>query len=240
MHEQADAAWVVSTHDVRRMRAPTSAAVAALSHPDDAVRGPPGRTWNGLVGSQALIDDVFAAVDSYTGGLALLHDDGLDVRPPAPRPPTYEGRRRNVTLTLCGDRRGRTPMHVVAIGGRDPDVAARSKAPGCPCARPAGAGGSRPASATSRGRRASWTGSRPRRPCTSATWPGSARPGDRRAEQPALHDPASSVRPGMAMFTADGDYDVVVSVRAVPFDRPGVRHQRRGHAQLRRRRTGDP
>ena len=39
-------------------------------------------------------------------------------------PRTWEGRRRNVTVTLCGDRRGRTPMHTVAVGGRDPEAAA--------------------------------------------------------------------------------------------------------------------
>src|SRR5215204_5649721 len=37
-------------------------------------------------------------------------------------PRGFEGRRRNVTVTLCGDRRGATPMHLVAVGGRDPDV----------------------------------------------------------------------------------------------------------------------
>jgi len=40
-------------------------------------------------------------------------------------PATHEGRRRNVTITLCGDRRGRTPMHRVTMGGRDSDVRSR-------------------------------------------------------------------------------------------------------------------
>ena len=34
---------------------------------------------NGLVGDQALIDEVFAAVDSFGGGLRLLHDHGLSI-----------------------------------------------------------------------------------------------------------------------------------------------------------------
>ena len=35
----------------------------------------------------------------------------------------FEGRRRNVTVTLCGTAR-RTPMHVVAVGGRDQEARA--------------------------------------------------------------------------------------------------------------------
>ena len=41
---------------------------------------------------------------------------------PAPAPATHDGRRRKLTITLCGDRRGRTAMHRVSMGGRDPEV----------------------------------------------------------------------------------------------------------------------
>ncbi len=66
----------------------------------------------GLVGSQALIDRVFSSIDSVNGGLALLEEEGL-LRSTIPTTcrRAIEGRRRNVTVTLCGDRRGRTPMH---------------------------------------------------------------------------------------------------------------------------------
>ena len=48
-------------------------------------------------------------------------------------PLSFEGRRRNVTLTLCGDRRGRRPMHVVAVGGRDEEARERLDAADSRC-----------------------------------------------------------------------------------------------------------
>ena len=46
----------------------------------------------------------------------------LELDEPHHVPRTWEGRRRNVTVTLCGDRRGRTPMHRSPSAGRDPEV----------------------------------------------------------------------------------------------------------------------
>src|SRR6266511_823161 len=83
-----------------------------------------------LVGSQALIDRVFDAVDSHEAGLRLVHDTGLDVEHPHHAPATHEGRRRNLTITLCGDKRVQMTMHRVTIGGRDPEVRRRLEGAG--------------------------------------------------------------------------------------------------------------
>ena len=42
------------------------------------------------------------------------------------------------------------------------------------------------------------------------------------------------------MFAEDGEFDLVESVERVPLDAPGLRPQRRGHAQLRRQRARHP
>ena len=77
-----------------------------------------GRSVNGLVSDQELIDQVFDSLDTETSGRTLLHDHGLALDEPHHQPRTFEGRRRSLTITLCGDRRGPNPMHVIAVGGR--------------------------------------------------------------------------------------------------------------------------
>ena len=79
---------------------------------------------------QALIDSVFSGINTYSHGRELLRTMHLDFSRPHHVPLSFEGRRRNVTITLCGDRRGRRPMHTVAVGGRDPEARARLEAAG--------------------------------------------------------------------------------------------------------------
>ena len=123
VQEHADAAWVVSTHASQpearaaelelslRYRIPTLPFVARTGKGDE-----------GVSSDQSLIDRLFGEFPTVPTGLQLLSDHGLSFDHPHHTPRTYEGRRRNVTVTLCGDRRGRRPMHQVAVGGRDPEV----------------------------------------------------------------------------------------------------------------------
>ena len=219
--EHADAAWVVSVHasdaEARAAEHLLSVGYGLPTIPFVARRG---ARSNGLVGDQALTDRVFRGVDSDRAGLRLLHDAGLDVEHPHHAPATYEGRRRNVTITLCGDRRGRTPMHRATMAGRDPEVRARLEAAELPV-RPARNGGWRIETCFKQFDDAVRLADRIRR-VTDVSVRYSARLG---ALTPGMKNalpfmPASSVRPGMAMFTADGDYDVVERVDRVTLDRP--------------------
>src|SRR4051794_3719438 len=130
-------------------------------------------------------------------------------------PLSFEGRRRNVTLTLCGDRRGRRPMHVVAIGGRDGETRERLAAAGFN-ARPAKPGSSswRYESCFADFGRAVETVERIR-----TTIPATVRPMARLGTKSLPFLPAASVRPGMVMFAADGGFDVVATAARVPLDR---------------------
>jgi superfamily I DNA/RNA helicase len=134
-------------------------------------------------------------------------------------PPTYEGRRRNVTVTLCGDRRGRTPMHTVAIGGRDRDAAAAIEALGLRV-RPAKAGacGWRYESCFKDYRAAMDVVRR-----IADVLPVHLRrvgrfgaPGEGGEANSLPFVEAQSIRPGMVMFAEGGGYDVVESVERIP------------------------
>jgi DNA helicase II / ATP-dependent DNA helicase PcrA len=217
MQEHADAAWVVSTHSSQaearaaeldlslRYRIPTLPFVARMRKGEE-----------GVSSDQRLIDEIFANFPTVATGLALLSDHGLSFDHPHHLPRSHEGRRRNVTVTLCGDRRGRKPMHMVAVGGRDPEVRASLEKFGL-SVRPAKNGSLswRYESAFNDYGKAMAVVSRIQR----AT-PVYVRQMARLASRSLPFMPASSVRPGMAMFTEDGSFDVVEKVERIPLAAP--------------------
>jgi superfamily I DNA/RNA helicase len=121
------------------------------------------------------------------------------------------------TVTLCGDRRGRTPMHLLSIDGGDPQAREALERAGL-SVRPAtrGSGSWRHESAFADFgalRSALWR--------VGAAVPVTVRCVARLGEEHALpFTEAAAVRPGMAMFGEDGGYDVVETVERVPLDRP--------------------
>jgi DNA helicase-2/ATP-dependent DNA helicase PcrA len=224
-HERADAAWVVGTHvrdgEARAHETTLSLRYGIPTLPFVARRN--GRD-NGLVGNQVLIDAVFGALDTAGAGAALLADEGFHAEHPHFIARSHEGRRRVVTVTLCADRRGGTPMHLVAIGGRDEEARAALERVGLHV---------RPAKARSK----SWRYesvfkefgavmeivARVRAALPEVRVRCQARLGAQgeAVERNTLpFTPAGSVRPGMAMFTAHGDYDIVDSVERIVLDRP--------------------
>jgi DNA helicase-2/ATP-dependent DNA helicase PcrA len=217
MQEHADAAWVVSTHSSQpearaaelelslRYRLPTLPFVARM-----------GKTEEGVSCDQSLIDRIFNTFPTMPSGLALLSDEGLSFEHPHHIPRSHEGRRRNVTVTLCADRRGSTPMHLVAVGGRDPKVRAALESFGL-SVRPAKSGS------------LSWR----YESCfhdygkalevvdrIQTATPVTVRRMARLASKSLPFMPAASVRPGMAMFTQDGSFDVVESVERIRLAAP--------------------
>jgi DNA helicase-2/ATP-dependent DNA helicase PcrA len=213
MQEHADSAWVVSTHATQaearaaelslslRYRIPTLPFVARL-----------GKGEEGVSSDQRLIDEIFASFPTLPTGLALLSDHGLSFDHPHHIPRTHEGRRRNVTVTLCADGRGQTPMHQVAVGGRDPEVRAALERFGL-SVRPAKRGSDswRYESSFKDYGRAMEVVDR----IQTAT-PVTVRQMARLAKRALPFMPAASVRPGMVMFTEQGSYEVVASVERIP------------------------
>ena len=159
----------------------------------------------GLVGNQSLIDEIFDQLDTEAGGKRLLADLGLQFEHPHHTPRSYEGRRRNVTVTLCADRRGQRPLHTVAIGGRDAGAREELEASGFNV-RPARQGSSswRYESAFASFGDALEVASQ-----AGDALPVSVRLMARFGAEGHGHSslpftPAASVRPGMAMFTRMG------------------------------------
>ena len=224
MQESADAAWVVSTHtsepEARAAELELSLRYRLPTLPFYARRG---GSENGLVHDQAAIDRIFAEFPTTATGLQLLADHGLSFDHPHHIPRTVDGRRRNVTVTLCSDRRAGTPMHLVSVGGRDPEVKRQLERIGL-TVRPAKRAGDswRYESAFADYGRAMQVADSIQS-VTPVLLRQTARLGSR-AAAPGRNSlpfiPASSVRPGMAMFDEAGGYDVVDSVRPVPLDRP--------------------
>ena len=101
-----------------------------------------GRSANGLVGDQALIDSVFAAVDTERGrAAAAARRAGWTSTRPPPRPAARSKGGGATSPSPCAATGGGgRPMHTVAIGGRDEEAAqARWNAAGS-SVRPAKAG----------------------------------------------------------------------------------------------------
>ncbi|HVE68728.1 MAG TPA: UvrD-helicase domain-containing protein [Solirubrobacteraceae bacterium] len=222
LQEHADAAWVVSVH-ASETEARVEELRLSLNYqiPTVPFVARKGRSTKGLVANQDLLDRVFIQTDTESGAHRLLRDHGLTFRHPHHYPQTHEGRRRNVTITLCGDRRGATPMHLVAVGGRDEEARQALEGLGL-SVRPAGLQGWRFETAR-KDFGALMSTVEDIEEATPVAVRCMARlgrndAGVRKNTLPFL--PAASVRPGMAMFTQDGGYDVVEKVEWVTLDAP--------------------
>jgi ATP-dependent DNA helicase UvrD/PcrA len=225
LQEHADAVWVISTHDTdAEARAAEISLSLRYSLPMLPFVQRKSASGKSLIGNLGLIDQVFSTVDTEAGGFRLLEDEGLSLQHPHHLAATSDGRRRVLRITLCGEKRGATPMHRIALAGRD-----------------------------ARGRRALESIGLKTRPAKqdSESWRfetvlkdlGEAvrlagdissvldvdvgfygRFGEKQSGRiignslPAI--PAGSVRPGMTMFTEDGGYDSVESVERVSLDCP--------------------
>lgn len=217
VHEHADAVWILSTHATENAaRAEEYEFSLRYRIPTLPFTPWKGRSVNGLVHDPAYIARIFAAFDTITAGQELLQARGQFWEHPHYRPRSRNSKRRNVVISLCGDRRGATPMHRLSIVGNDEPGARRLRALGLSVRR---------AKADS----ASW-----RVETCNKSLAEIMRLADRIAEAfptnristarfgrqdgaikesnslPML--PAGAVQPGMVMFDGDGGYDLVQSV----------------------------
>jgi DNA helicase II / ATP-dependent DNA helicase PcrA len=222
--EHADAAWVVSTHETEgEARAAETTLALKYQIPTLPFVARAGSD-NGLVANQALIDRVFSEVECEEGGHRLLTDSGLSSDVPHYMPRSYTGRRRNVVVTLCGDRRGRTPMHRISMVGRDDEGRHAVESLGLSVRRAKEGSSSWRYESYFKDYGAAMQIVERIRSVLDVSVQRVARLGTDGGEvvegKSLPFIPASAVRPGMAMFTAEGGYDVVESVERVVLDRP--------------------
>ncbi|HEY7740259.1 MAG TPA: UvrD-helicase domain-containing protein, partial [Steroidobacteraceae bacterium] len=129
--ERADAAWIIRTHATEN-EARLDEMITALRYGLPTLPFVPrkGSGTNGLVHDPRLIARVFSSLDTNQNALRLLEHAGLDPARPHHHPRGRNSRRRNIVITLCGDRRGATPMHRITIVGVDSGDAASLEAMG--------------------------------------------------------------------------------------------------------------
>ena len=224
LQERADALWIVSTH-TQENDARADEYILSLCYQIPTLPFVPrkGGSANGLVHDPEYLARVFAAFDTEANAARLLADRGLSLEHPHHRPRSRNASRRNVVVTLCGDRRGATPMHRISMVGNDAEGRATLESLGLSVR------GAKAESESWRHETANRdfgkiadTVDRMRRAFGEINVFHTARLGANEGDVTESNSlpfiPAASVMPGMAMFTADGGYDIVEHVEALDHD----------------------
>ncbi len=228
--ERADAAWVVSTHESEAEAGYAETLLSVrygLPTLPFSARPYPRHAGRSLVGDQGLLDRLFSEHDTFTGGRRVLEDGGLTFERPHFQAGTYtrtEIRRSRLAISLCGDRRGRTPMHRLSLFGYDEGGRQTLEQIGL-SVRPArrGSEGWRFETCCKDMRTVERLATQISTALGDVSIRPSARLGHNRDGLAANSLPfmsASSVRPGMVMFDGEGGYDLVESVERVDLHRP--------------------
>jgi len=225
IHEHADAVWVISAHETD---AEARAAEVTLSLryglpmlPFVRRKSASGRSF---IGNQELIDQVFTTLDTESGGMRLLDDEGLSLQHPHHLAATSDGRRRVLRVTLCAERRGSRPMHRIQLASRD--QAGREALEGIGLSvREAKAGSDSwrfETAVKDFGAAVRLAGEISLALDVDVAFAGrfGAMQSGRISGSSLAFMPAASVRPGMTMFAEDGSYEGVKSVEKVELDRP--------------------
>ena len=228
VQEHADAAWVVATHKTPN-EARVFEYVLSLKYqiPTLPFVARKGVNKNGYVHDQEIINRIFKLIDTVTAARKLLDDFGLFENHPHHGAQSRNGSRRNIVVALCGDRRGKTPMHRISIIGNDDEGKGILKNSGF-SVRPAKNGSK------------SWRFETARKEYgeileivkkIKSAFPEAniiktARLGGNK-EKPLDGNslpfmPASSVRPGMAMFSSNSGYEIVEKVDNLPYKKTAV------------------
>jgi ATP-dependent DNA helicase UvrD/PcrA len=120
LQEHADAAWIIRTHrsenEARLDEMLTSLRYGLPTLPFTPRKG---KAVNGRVHDPRYIARVFESLNTADSALKLLEETGLDPDRPHHIPRSRNSNRRNIGITLCGDRRGCNPMHRISIVGVD-------------------------------------------------------------------------------------------------------------------------
>jgi superfamily I DNA/RNA helicase len=229
--EHADAAWVLSVHQSdAEARAAETVASLRYQLPTIPFVARPSTLGDGrsFVGDQTLIDKVFAEVDTDAGALELLADEGLSFDYPhfhASTTTAGERIRRRINVSLCGDRRGASPMHRIALFGYDDEGRRALERLGF-SVRPArkGSDGWRFETASAdMGRILATVETLQKELAASVRFTArlgaqTGLGGKERKSLPFI--PAAAIRPGMVMITGEGVFDLVTGIKHVPLERP--------------------
>ena len=118
--EHADAIWVIATHQTPS-KARIQEYIWSLKYQIPTIPFTPrkGLSVNGYVHDKIALKEIFSSLNTENSALKLLSDLGLSKAHPHHQPRNHNSARRNINVTLCADRRGKTPMHLVSTFGND-------------------------------------------------------------------------------------------------------------------------
>jgi len=118
LQEHADALWLLRTH-ASENEARLDETLTSLRYGLPTLPFVPrkGKAKNGMVHDADAIASVFQSLDTHEAAERLLEEVGLDRDRPHHVPQVRNSNRRNIVITLCGDRRGANPMHRISIAG---------------------------------------------------------------------------------------------------------------------------
>ena len=121
LQEHADALWIVRTH-ASENEARIDEVVTSLRFglPTCPFVPRKGKARNGFVHDAGHLRRIFGSLDTLVSAERLLEEVGLDIDRPHHQPQSRNSNRRNIVITLCGDRRGGTPMHRISVIGVAP------------------------------------------------------------------------------------------------------------------------
>ena len=118
--EHADATWVIATHKTQN-EARIQEYIFSLKYQIPTIPFTPrkGLSVNGYVHDKVALQKIFNSFHTENSALQLLSDLGLSREYPHHAPQTHNSNRRNINVTLCADRRGKNPMHLISMFGND-------------------------------------------------------------------------------------------------------------------------
>ena len=227
--EHADALWVVSVHntdaEARLQECVLAAQYGLPTVPFVARRRALHQIDESFVGNQALLDQLFASLDTEKSGVQLLSDFGLSFDYPHYTPQTKTvrgsgGPRRRLTITLCGDRRLKNTLHRISMTGADDEGRRVLESLGL-SVRPSKDGSKswRYETANSDLGVITATVRMIKRVLdVKVYWVARLAENPDRLANSLPFQPASSIRPGMVMVDQTGAFDVVEQVESVDLD----------------------
>ncbi|KKQ35694.1 MAG: UvrD/REP helicase [Candidatus Nomurabacteria bacterium GW2011_GWB1_37_5] len=219
--EHADSSWVIAVHktpnEARILEYNLSLKYRIPTIPFTARKG---LSLNGYVHDQVTINKIFSSFNTEQSAKELLFSYGLSQEHPHHHAKSNNSNRRNLNITLCADRRGKTPMHLISMSGND-DMGSRVLKSLGLSVRPA------------KKRSSSWCFETvnanygelltiaqkiilalPETHIVSRARLGGEKKNPKDGNSlPCI--PAGSIMPGMALFTDKGDYDVVEKIERV-------------------------
>jgi DNA helicase-2/ATP-dependent DNA helicase PcrA len=121
LQEHADALWIVRTHgSENEARIDEMVTSLRFGLPTCPFVPGKGQARAGFVHDARHLRRMLSSLDTLVSAERLLEEVGLDIDRPHHRPQSRNSNRRNIVITLCGDRRGGTPMHRISVVGVSP------------------------------------------------------------------------------------------------------------------------